>query len=505
MFSAKIVEGFRWRSSVARAAVLAAVPLATVSFSVCFTVPAFAQAQQPPAGAATPAPAAPATAAPLADVAPRLAAVLAQPGGLTSGDAGRRASETSVQAKIEHGDVRAAEETKEQVIWNAAPRLTLTGRAQRYSSVDPFIIVDPVTMERSSLTQPNRTYYLNAGLTVPISDYLLRLVQTLRGASTNRDAALLEERAARVTSSANGRVAYYDWVQSELQTIVAEQALSQASAQLARMQALYSVGRAAQADLLQAQAFEADAQLTLSQGQTQQSVAVERLRTTIHAPLDEKLTIGEDVLAEFPAKEEARSVEELYREALAQRLEIKALERSHSALEDSRYIESSHALPTLEAIGNVTYANPNQRIFPLQPQWDATWDVALQLTWTINDVGASSSRASSLDAQISQLDQRKVGVEEQLRLEVVTAYGALNQARQNVVTAQTGERAAGAAYAARVQLQEQGMGTTLELIQAETARINARLNLINAHIALRVARAQLDHAVGRDIPLEPAR
>jgi outer membrane protein TolC len=36
-------------------------------------------------------------------------------------------------------------------------------------------------------------------------------------------------------------------------------------------------------------------------------------------------------------------------------------------------------------------------------------------------------------------------------------------------------------------------------LQAETTRIQARLNLINAHIALRVARVQLDHAVGRDV------
>jgi outer membrane protein TolC len=42
------------------------------------------------------------------------------------------------------------------------------------------------------------------------------------------------------------------------------------------------------------------------------------------------------------------------------------------------------------------------------------------------------------------------------------------------------------------------MATTLELMQAETARIQARLNVINAHIGLRVARVQLDHAVGRD-------
>jgi outer membrane protein TolC len=82
----------------------------------------------------------------------------------------------------------------------------------------------------------------------------------------------------------------------------------------------------------------------------------------------------------------------------------------------------------------------------------------------------------------------------------VSASGALEQARQNVTTAEQGERAAAAAYDARLRLQEQGMGTQLELLQAETARVQSRLNLINAHIALRVARTQLDHAVGRDIP-----
>jgi outer membrane protein TolC len=46
------------------------------------------------------------------------------------------------------------------------------------------------------------------------------------------------------------------------------------------------------------------------------------------------------------------------------------------------------------------------------------------------------------------------------------------------------------------------MGTALELMQAETARVQARRNLINAHIALRVARTQLDHAVGRDVPAQ---
>jgi outer membrane protein TolC len=126
--------------------------------------------------------------------------------------------------------------------------------------------------------------------------------------------------------------------------------------------------------------------------------------------------------------------------------------------------------------------------------------VGLQLVWTVNDVGTASAQAKTVSAQAAQLEQQQVGVERALRVEVVGALGALEQARLNVSTAEQGERAAAAAYAARARLQEQGMGTTLELLQAETVRTQARLNVVNAHIALRVARVQLDHAVGRDVP-----
>lgn len=426
--------------------------------------------------------------------------MLAQPGGLTSAEAGRRAAETSVQAAIEREDTRIAENTQRQVVWGSMPRLQLTGRTTRLSPVRGFFFTNPETGMQEEIPIPLWNHLINVGLTVPISDYLLRLVKTLRGASTSRDAAALEEQAARVTSASNAKIAYYDWVRTRLETVVSEQALSEATAQLARMQALYSVGRAAQADLLQAQAFESDAQLALSQSQTNGTIAEEQLRINMHAAPDEQLSVGEDVLADFAAKDEAKSIQELYTEALSKRLELRALAKSHSALDDSRSVEATRVWPTLDAVGNLTYANPNQRIFPQSQEWNSTWDVGLQLTWAINDVGVARAHADTVAAQIVQLEQRRRSVEEGLRVEVVSAHGALNQARQNVVTAEQGERAAAAAYEARARLQEQGMGTTLELLQAETARIRARLNLIYAHISLRVARTQLDHAVGRDAP-----
>ena len=468
----------------------------TVPFGMFLAVQAPAQVT-PPAevpSAAQVSPAGPGPGSATTQAAPRFAPVLARSGGLTAADAARRAAETSVQAAIEREDVVSAQSTKERVFWEAAPRLTLTAQTLRLSAIEPVSVggIPP-------FPQPVVNHLLNARLVVPLSDYLLRTVQAVRGASSNRAAAELEERAARVTAASNAKLNYYDWVRSKLEAVLAQQALEQASAQLARMRALYEVGRAAEADLLQAQAFEADAQLAFSQSQTLLVITEERLRLAMHAPADETLTVGEDVLVQFPAANEARGLEELYQEGIRQRLELQALDKGQAALDDLSSVEASRAFPRLEGFANGTYANPNQRVFPLEERWNTTWEVGLSLVWTLNDIGTAGTLATNIRSQREQLDQRQNAAQEALRLEVVSAFGALNQARLNVSTAEHGERAAEAAFTARQRLQEQGMGTALEVLQAETVRTRSRLNVINAHIALRVARVQLDHAVGRDV------
>lgn len=478
-------------------------------FGLGLAMPALAQVVPAPTPPAAVEPATPLAAPPAPDpsrasgagfnAGPELTSVLAQSGGLTAAEAARRAADESVEAASRREQVVAAQASRRRVFWQAAPRVTLTGRTVLLSEVEV-----PEEFRGLVPTPPRTNHLLNAGVVLPLSDYLLRTVKALRGASTNEDAAVLEERAARVTAGANAKLAYYDWVRARLQGVLAAQALTQASAQLARTRALFEVGRVAEADLLQAQAFEAESQLALSQSQTQQAVTEERVRMDIGAAPDEILSIGEDVLAAYGAGSESKGVDELYREALAARLELQALGKSRAALADVSSIESSRALPNLEAFGNLTYANPNLRVFPQVERWNTTWDVGLQLIWTLNDIGTASAQATTVSSQAAQLEQQQIGIQRALRVEVVGALGALEQARLNVSTAEQGERAAAAAYVARARLQEQGMGTTLELLQAETVRTQARLNVVDAHIALRVARVQLDHAVGRDVPAAPS-
>jgi len=279
----------------------------------------------------------------------RLEEVLGQSGGLTARDAGRRAAQTSVQASVEGEKVLSARNDGARVIWDNLPKLTLSAQYTRLSAVDtPVILGVPPGF---SLSGPLDNYALSANLTVPFTEYLLRVVTALRGAGDNEEAAALTERATRVGAAANAKLTYYDWVRARLQRVVTEQALDQAKAQLRRVEALRSAGRAAEADLLQARAFQADAELALSQADTLAAIGEQRLRTIVHAPLEEQLSVGENVLAAFPGAQEPKSLDGLYREAESQRLELKAFDKGSDALDRLHTVERTRALPRLDGFG----------------------------------------------------------------------------------------------------------------------------------------------------------
>jgi outer membrane protein TolC len=50
-----------------------------------------------------------------------------------------------------------------------------------------------------------------------------------------------------------------------------------------------------------------------------------------------------------------------------------------------------------------------------------------------------------------------------------------------------------------VKLFRAGKATSFDVLDAETTLVTARLNVVEAYVALRMARVRLDHALGRDL------
>lgn len=449
-----------------------------------------------------------------------------RPGGLTSDQAAKQAAEYSQDAIIAQTQESSAKAQKNQVIYQYLPRVTLSasytrqsvpesqldfgsgslvGTAQPPGALDPG---DPMFAIDSSAFNFNplpNIWYFNAGLVIPISDYVLNFSQALTGAEAATNSAKLNQKAARLSAAANARVSYYEWVRTRLRVAEAESSVKRAGAQLEDLRRLQAGGRAARADVLRQDAFLASNELGLRRAWTREAIARESLHVLMSggkqgAPVWE---IGEDVLADQAGDHvPLEDIEALQSEAIESRLEIRSLDETKYALRQRKTVEQTRGYPRVEGFGNLTYANPNPRYVPPQNEFNGSWDVGVRMVWTINDLGSNYASARVTNAEIEKIEAEKTKIRDALRTEVLTAYRSIEEARLARDSARRGVAAAEAAYLDRTLLFDNGRATSLDVLQAETALITARLDLIDSYIALREAKVRLDHAVGRDIPEE---
>jgi outer membrane protein TolC len=448
----------------------------------------------------------------------KLAAVVGRPGGLTADEVARRAASTSFEIKARQSDVEAAAAGVSQALVGYFPRLALTARYTRLSKIDPPVLGDGSLVGTTAAPGPLPpgaplvstgpltlpvvfdNVLLQAGITVPLSDYLLRTSQSYSAASHSEQGAALNAQATRLKTASDARLAYYSWVRARLSVVVAEQALAQADGHLRDAKNAVAAGTASPADALRVDSQRASAELLLMRTQNLADLLTGQLRIAMHDDANRQYEIGESVAGASDAQAVTTSLADLVAEALDHRLEIRALDETAYSLKDQAKAARSVAYPRIDGFGDVIYANPNPRIFPQTDQWKATWDVGVQLTWTPNDVGTGVSQARMLEAKAAATEAGKQAMLDGLRVEVMQAWQAAREADAALATTARGLASAEEGYRVRRDLFLNGRATSAELTDAETDLTRARLEAVNAQIDTRSARVRLMHAVGRDVP-----
>lgn len=459
----------------------------------------------------------------------RLARVVARPGGLTAADVGRKAAATSPDLRAKNAEIVAAAHEVDKALVAYAPRLTLTARYVRLSPIDAQsfgpsngrLVATPapagplppgaplVAVPGDALSFPVilDQYTLQANVTVPVSDYFLRTGDSHDSAKEARQSAVLAAKVAERDARASGELAYYDWVRARLSQVVAELELEQASSHLAAARALADQDRIPRAEVLKAQAGVARAELLLERSKTLTLIGEDRLRTAMHDTSGRSYQIGEDLFADDAAKSVTRarpatavpSTAQLLTQAERQRPELAALRARERALAAQRRALRGATYPRLDAFGNAYYANPNSRFVPQREEWQATWDLGAQLTWTPNDSATAASAAGALAAKEAAVRAELSRARDGIRAEVYGAERALREAEIAARTARRGVAAAEEYHRSRLELFREGRATSVELADAETDLLRARLDLVNAHVDRRVARVRLWRATGAPV------
>jgi outer membrane protein TolC len=430
--------------------------------------------------------------------------LVAHAGGLTSEQVGKRALDTSFDAKQSLETLRAAQ-ARVNAAWGAfLPRLSGSAKYTRLSSFTvPSINLagpnDPPEIVPGSVIYPLflNNFALQATLTVPISDYFLRINEQYTSATKSAEAARFDLGATQATTLTNAKVAYYTWMQMRGAIIVAVEALNDQRVHLNDARNQFTVGNASKADVLRAETNVAAAELTVETSENQADLAETQMRIALHAPFETKMVPGEGL--EGNPQPFAGNLKALVGEGLSARFEVKSIERNAEAARRTAGAQKAARYPVVSAFGDAIYSDPNPRLFPAQAKFFPTWDLGVQATWAPTDILTANGNAADYTARAAALDAQAQVTREGIEVEITTAYQAEKQAEFALGSTARELASAEEAYRVAHELFTNGRGTSTTLTDAERDLATARIDALNARVNARIARVKLDHAVGRDL------
>jgi outer membrane protein TolC len=507
----------RFASTAALLAAVLATPLALAQ-----TPP---PAAPPPPAAATP----PAAALPpatetekseaLKRLEERLHALGQGQGGITANEVARRTLVASPTIEAQKHAVAAADAAVSQAKAGYVPQVVVSANYTRLSdigdqSLGDFNVVGtpapeglvpataPLIAFPLQFATPLNNYTLAARLTVPISDYFLRVGPSVAAANRQQEAARFDAAAARNDLVRDSRLAYYNWVRAQANALITQQALDQASGHYSDAKNSFDAGLGSKADVLRVDTEVRGAQAAVERTKHLVDLAAIRLSVLMGDRPGAQYVAGEDVFAPAPELDRLPTPAAAYSEAIAKRPELKALEKVEAALREQAKIARAANYPRLDAQASAMYANPNQRYFPLQDEFHGSWDAGATLSWIPTDIPGAQAQTSIIEARAMEVAANRRAFYEGLRLDVNQVLRVAEEARFEIGVSRDATASAEEGYRVRRELFRAGRATTVEVTDAEASLTRARSAYVDAHIAARVALAELRHSIGRDATMD---
>jgi outer membrane protein TolC len=342
-------------------------------------------------------------------------------------------------------------------------------------------------------------YALVGRVSIPLSDYVLKLSDASAAAKAGSEAARYALRAQELALDRDARTLYFTWLRFLGGVEIGEKAVERTRARLEDAKASFTVGTISKGELLRIEAQLANTETALESARSNAALAHGQLGVLMQDP-NPKYTVGEGIPDPSTVPTNEERIADLVLEAHSRRMEVKSLEQSVKLYRSGASATRANALPRIDATGDVTYASPNQRYFPQTADFHFTYSAGIAASWTVFDTAIQSSVARELDANAEATEARRLEIKNAIANEVQSAWLDLGRTRENFGHQQVALAAAEEAYRVTTELFRAGRATGTDLIESENQLLFAKLGEIETRINLVVASINLRHATGRDIP-----
>jgi outer membrane protein len=265
---------------------------------------------------------------------------------------------------------------------------------------------------------------------------------------------------------------------------VQEQSLERADLNLRSARGFFEVGTRPKSDVARAEVDVANARVDLIRARNAERVARAALNTAMGIPVDTPTQV-QDIL--FYQKIELDS-KQLQAQALAQRPEYKQVRLRVAQTEAQLRRANRDFLPDVTGTG--TYGG-------IRNDLNEVWEVGVALTWTLFDGGNMIAQVREKRALVESARAQVKVTELNIAQEVEQTYLVVNEAQERIAASQTAVASAQENFRLAQGRFDAGVGTILELTDAQLFLTQAQNTEAQALADYRVALAALERATGR--------
>ncbi|MGE5365102.1 MAG: TolC family protein [Bacteroidota bacterium] len=287
--------------------------------------------------------------------------------------------------------------------------------------------------------------------------------------------------------------AFYSVLLTQRLVEVSREGLRLAKANYDNLSQLYKQGSASEFDLLRAEVQVANTEPTVSKAENSYELAKNALRNLLSISLDRDI----DLVGSLEMEElSANVIEDESREALRRNSALLGLESYERILDKNVLIEKADYYPTLAAFGTVQYQAQDNTFDVGDYNWIRSTMVGLNVSIPI-----FSGMQTKYRVQQAQIDKQKVvlnrqKLEEGIKIQLEESRLRMSEARSRVMAqSRSVEQAERAQGIAEVRYKS-GLGTQLELIDAQVALTSTRINKAQAIYDYLIARSDWERQSG---------
>lgn len=381
-----------------------------------------------------------------------------------------------------NSDIKISESEREKADWAVSE-----AKAGKRPSVNYNFTGTYTDSDATELSGSKEKYDNKIALTLPL--YTGGKIEgSIEAAKLGLQSADLGIEKAKQQIKLDATTGYFNILQTANLVKVAQESVDGLTAHLKNVQAQYDVGTVAKSDMLRSEVELADADQKLIIAKNNLELAIASFNNVTGLPLDTQVTPKQSALA-YVANNQTLNDSITY--SLANRPEVAQADANVAVAKQQIKIADADKKPTVSLTGYTDWYDKD-----LPGSDNNNWGASVTASYKLFDSGLTKSKVKQADAELNKATEQARQSRDSVQLEVRQAYLNMKEAEKRIETSKVAVDKAEEDFKIAQVRYSAGVGTNLDVIDAQLALTQAKTNNIQALYDYNTSKAKLDKAMG---------